>query len=394
MLPQWIIKGVKFAVRFTVLLGYICLARNQYGTISVVGPAFVNREVTLKTRPFYPWVCEVEWNYRMEGGEQFQTMNGTHAKRYLEDGSFFLKWQTSVEYNRSEFYAGCSTNATMKTRLISLNLKEIVGQCGALVILPPVVRGADVKLGYFPSDYSLRHQLSTRRTWKKNLDNIELREGSYEEEIVSEYLYILTVFNLEKRHEGSYILFCYLDFNTDSVKLYIPEPPSYPVLGPKSADFNTTECIYFYGDSGIYCKTENGTEPVQIKLSFGQNSFVLAESKENKEEGSTPLLTVPKHLNGESSTSICEVRNAIPAPEIQILVGKDLISEIQQTDSFNGSSHTFTSTAKIRRQTFQCPSKQNKKKKTIVIYVSYTFLVKRMNQIHLAPLNGQATGMA
>ncbi|XP_052804729.1 uncharacterized protein LOC128234513 [Mya arenaria] len=67
------------------------------------------------------------------------------------------------------------------------------------------------------------------------------------------------------------------------------------------------------------------------------------------EKGSSPILTVPEHLNGESSTSICEVRNAIPAPAIDIHVGNALLSDIQQTDLFNRSSHTFTSTAKVTK---------------------------------------------
>ncbi|XP_052806461.1 uncharacterized protein LOC128235699 [Mya arenaria] len=188
MQHQWILKGVQFAVRLTILLGYICLARNNYGTVSVVGPAFVNREVTLKATPFYPWECEVEWKFRIEGSTQFQTMKGVHVKIYYEDGSFSLKWNASVEYNRSEIYARCSTNATIRSSLIFLNMKEIVGQCGALVILNPVVRGADVKLGFFPSDYSLRHKPCTRRTWKKNVHEIWFREGSYEEKMISEYL--------------------------------------------------------------------------------------------------------------------------------------------------------------------------------------------------------------
>ncbi|XP_052805080.1 uncharacterized protein LOC128234703 [Mya arenaria] len=389
MIPQWITKGVQFAVRVTVMFGYICLARNQFGTTSVVGPAFVNREVTLKVTPFYRWGCDVEWKYRMKGVTQFQTLNGPGVEIYSEDGSFFLKLETFIEYNGSYFYAGCSTNATIRSSLISLNVKEIVGLCGALVILSPVVRGADVKLGYFPSDYSLRHQLSTRRTWKRNVDEIWFREDSYEEKIISEYLYILTIFNFKKRHEGMYMLYCKSGATTDFVHLLIPEPPSYPIIGPKSADYNTTGCIYVYGDSDLYCQTENGTEPVQVALLLGRDSFSLAESEQNKgvyifsnvhqqmaglarrnvtcqvsnaaietpyevhgilcnvEKGSPAVLTVPEFLDGESSTTICEVRNALPAPVIEIRVSNVLLSDVQQTDLFNGSSHTYTSTAKV-----------------------------------------------
>ncbi|XP_052806458.1 uncharacterized protein LOC128235696 [Mya arenaria] len=278
MLPQWIIKRVQFGVRLTALFGYICAAMNHYGTISVVGPAFVNREVTLKATPFYPWGCDIEWKFIIEGGTQFQTMDGPKVIRYSENGSFFLKWKASIEYNRSYFYAGCSKNPSIRSRLLSLNVKEILGECGALVILSPVVRGADVKLGYFPSDYSIQKT----RKWKTNIQDIELREHSYEEEIVSEYLYVLTIFNFEDRDEGTYLLCCNSEGHTDSVQLHIQEPPSYPVLGPKAVDFKTTECIYVYGDSDIYCQTENGTEPVQVALLLGQDSFFLADSEWNK----------------------------------------------------------------------------------------------------------------
>ncbi|XP_052806453.1 uncharacterized protein LOC128235691 [Mya arenaria] len=391
MLPQWIIKGAQFAVRLTAVCVYICVARHHYGTISVVGPAFMNREVTLKATPFYPWGCVVEWKYIMEHGTEIQTMNGPHVIRYSEDGSFFLKWKVSNEYNISNFYAGCSTNSTIRSSLITLNVKEIVGLCGALVILNPVDRGGNVKLGYFPSDLSIEHKTCTRRTWMKNMKEIILRNGSYEEEMHSEYLYVLTILNFDDRDEGTYILICNSVDNTDSVQLYIPELPSYPVIGPKSDDFNTTGCIYVDLGSDLYCKTENGTEPVKVVLLLGQDSFVLSKSKRNKdlyrfnnvhqkmeglsrrnvtclvsnaaldtpyevhgnlcnvEKGSSPVLTVPEFLFGESSTSICEVRNAVPAPAIELYIDNVLLTDVQQTDSFNGSSYTFTSTTTMAK---------------------------------------------
>ncbi|XP_052804732.1 uncharacterized protein LOC128234515 [Mya arenaria] len=323
----------------------------------------------------------------MENGTLLQTINGSNVITYSEDGSFFLKWWASIEYNRSDFYAGCSTNTTIRTPLISLNLKDIVGNCGALFLLSPVVRGTDVKLGYFPSDYFIRLQTKTRRTWKKNIHDIQLQEGSCEEEMVSEYLYILTLFNFEERDEGTYTLSCSQGGNTESMQLHIQEPPSYPVIGPKSADFNTTGCIYVDQGSDLYCKTENGTEPVQVELLFGHDLFIFAESKWNKgvyrfqnisqqmdglsrrnvtclvsnaatvtpyevhgilcnvENGSQPILTVPEFLFGESSSPICEVRNAVPAPAIELRIGEILLANVQQIDIFNGSSHTFTSTA-------------------------------------------------
>ncbi|XP_052820528.1 uncharacterized protein LOC128246386 [Mya arenaria] len=69
----------------------------------------------------------------------------------------------------------------------------------------------------------------------------------------------------------------------------------------------------------------------------------------NVEKGNPPILTVPEFLDGENSTTICEVRNAIPAPEIEIRVDKVLLADAQHTDSFNASSHTFTSLAKVTK---------------------------------------------
>ncbi|XP_052806457.1 uncharacterized protein LOC128235695 [Mya arenaria] len=69
----------------------------------------------------------------------------------------------------------------------------------------------------------------------------------------------------------------------------------------------------------------------------------------NVEKGTPPVITVPVFLDGESSTPICEVRNAIPAPAIDIYIGNVLLSDVQQTDIFNGSSHTYTSTAKVTK---------------------------------------------
>ncbi|XP_052820502.1 uncharacterized protein LOC128246353 [Mya arenaria] len=167
--------------------------------------------------------------------------------------------------------------------------------------------------------------------------------------------------------------------------------PSYPVLGQTYPDFNTTKCIYVYEGSDFYCKTENGTEPVKVLVLLGEDSFVLAESKWKKglyrfrnvhqemaglsrqnvtcqvsnaaletpyevhgilcnvEKGSPPLLTVPELLDGESSKAICEVRNAIPAPLIQIRVDKVWLADVQRTDSFNVSFHTFTSKATVSK---------------------------------------------
>ncbi|XP_052820529.1 uncharacterized protein LOC128246387 [Mya arenaria] len=369
------------------LIGYFCAAENNYGTISLVGPVFVNREVTLKVTPFYPWGCEVEWKYIMEGDTRFQTMNGPNVTRYSENGSFFLKWNALNKYNGSEFYAGCSTNTTIRTRLIQLNMKDIPRQCGAVVLLSPVFRGADVKLGYFPSDAAISPH---RRLWKKNIENIQFHNGHhYVEEIVSEYLYILTIFHFNERDEGSYSLECNAVDSTEPVQLYISERPSYPVLGPQYPDFNTTQCIYQYAGSDVYCKTNNGSEPVKVLLILGHDSFVLPESEQNRglyrinnvhqqiaglsrrnvtcqvsnaaletpyevhgilcnvEKGSLPFLTVPAFLHGESSTSICEVRNAIPAPVIEFHIDNVLLADVQQIDLFNISSHTFTSTATI-----------------------------------------------
>ncbi|XP_052786354.1 uncharacterized protein LOC128221792 [Mya arenaria] len=203
------------------LFVYACAAGNQYGTISVEGPAFVNREVTLKATPFYPWKCDVEWICIMDGSTTFQTMNGTNVKRYSEDGSLFLKWKASTEYNKAYFYAVCSTNATIGTPMVSLNMKDIVGHCGDLVLLSSVVRGANVKVGFFPSDYHIQRQTSARRTWKKNFQVIQLRNGFYEEDKVSEYFYKLTVFNFDETDEGTYTLECNLGGSTESVHVYI-----------------------------------------------------------------------------------------------------------------------------------------------------------------------------
>ncbi|XP_052806026.1 uncharacterized protein LOC128235264 isoform X2 [Mya arenaria] len=372
---------------FTLILN---LTRNQYGMISVVGPAFVNREVTLKATPFHPWGCDVAWRYMMDGNTYVQTMNGADVKRYSEDGSFFLKWKASSEYNGSIFYAECSSNKTIRTTITSLNMKDIEGQCGALMILSPVVRGAEVKLGYFPSDQSIKRKDFTWK-WKKDMHELQLRNGSYEEDVLSNYLYILTIFNFRETFEGSYILNCNSESYTNLVQLQISDKPSYPVLGPMSPDFITTECIYVYRDSDVYCQTELGTEPepVQVLLLIGQDSFVLPESEGNKgsyrfhnvnlqmaglsrqnvtcqvfysaletpyevhgtlcnvEKGNPPVLTLPEFLDGESSTTICDVHNAIPAPEIKIHVGTVLLADVDQTDIYNESSHTYTSRAKV-----------------------------------------------
>ncbi|XP_052806661.1 uncharacterized protein LOC128235913 [Mya arenaria] len=382
---QWMIICAQLAVHISALLCCVCAADNKYGTILVVGPAFVNREVTLKATPSYPWGCDVEWKYITVGNTTFQTMNGTNVNIYSDDTSFLLKWTASIEYNGSYFYAGCSTNETIQTSMTSINMKDIVGQCGALVLLSPIVRGANVKLGYFPSDYFLQRQTNTTRKWMKNLQDIELQEGFYEEKIVSEFLYILTIFKFEERNEETYVLICYSSYNADSVQLHIPESPVYPVLGPKSHDFNTTDCIYVYAVSDFYCKTENGTEPVEVVLILGNDSFVLSESDGNKgfyryqnvcqliagmsrrnvicqvsyfsletpdeahETGSLPVITVRELIHGESSISICEVRNVIPAPIIEVHVDNILLGDVQQTDTFNESSHTFTSSAKVTK---------------------------------------------
>ncbi|XP_052806656.1 uncharacterized protein LOC128235909 [Mya arenaria] len=388
---QWMLICAQLAVLASALFGYISAASKHYGTLSVVGPAFVNRDVTLKATPFYPWGCHVQWKYIIDGQTQVQTMDADFATRYSENESYFLKWTATFAYNRAVFYTVCSTNTSIRTSIVSLNMTDIVGQCGSLVLLNQVVHGADVKLGYFPSDLSLYYKSFLTRTWKKNNEKIQLREGYYVEETVSAYLYTLTVLNFDHRDAGSYILECNTTETTDHVQLYVLERPSYPVLGPKSPDFNTTECIYVYEGSDLYCKTDNGTKPVHVVLLLGQDSIVLAESKYikglyrfhdvyqrmtglsrqnvtcqvsnaaletpydvhdilcNVEKGSPPVLTVPEFLDGESSTTVCEVHNAFPAPAIEIRVGIFLLADVQQIDSFNRSSNTFTSRLKATK---------------------------------------------
>ncbi|XP_052785503.1 uncharacterized protein LOC128221093 [Mya arenaria] len=167
----------------------------------------------------------------MDGTTHFQT---THRRafttRYLKDGSFFLNWTATIQYNRSRFYASCARNQTIKTGMVSLNLTEIVGKCGALVLLNQVTRGAEIKLGYFPSTFSLVHETYTIQTWTKTNQDIHLREGYYEEENVSEYLYILTIFNFDKSDEGTYRLTCNVAGYTNSVQLQI--------LGSRSQENN------------------------------------------------------------------------------------------------------------------------------------------------------------
>ncbi|XP_052785401.1 uncharacterized protein LOC128221038 isoform X2 [Mya arenaria] len=388
---HWMLICAQLAVFLFAHVCYVSKAMNQYGTMSVEGPAFVNRDVTLKATPFYPWGCDVEWICIKNARSTLQIMNGTNVKRYMEDGSFFMKWKASFEYNKSDFYAGCITNTTIKTPMVTLNMKDIVGQCGALVLFSPVVRGANVELGYFPADVYIQRQTYNTRTWKKNTNAIQLRNGSYEEDKVSEYVYKLTVFNFDETNEGTYTLVCNPGGSTESVHVYMQERPSYPILGPMSLDFNTTECIYVYAGSDVYCKTDNGTEPVKVVLLLEHDLFVYAEIRVNKgvyrfhnvyqlmagqsrrnvtcqvsnaaletphkvhgilcnvEKGSPPELTVPQFLDGESSAAVCEVHNAIPAPAIEIYVGTVLLADVQQSDLFNKSSNTFTSQAKTTK---------------------------------------------
>ncbi|XP_052803328.1 uncharacterized protein LOC128233612 isoform X3 [Mya arenaria] len=383
---QWMLICAQLAVLDSAVFGNNYVARNNYGTISVVGPAFVNREITLKVTQFCPLECDVEWRYIMDNGTTVQTMTGTKV-----NGSFFLKWTASAKYNRAQFYAECSTNKTIRTEMTTLNMKDIHGQCGALVLLSPVVLGVDVELGYFPSDNLIESKNVIKRKWKKNNHEIQIHEGCCAEKRVTEYSYILTIFNFNKTDEGTYILNCDSGGNTDSVQLKFPEKPSFPVLGPKYPDYNTTECFYVFGGSDFYCKTENGTEPVQVTFLIGQESITLDETKMKRglyrlqdvhqhmagqsrqnvtcqvsnaaletpyevhgilchvEKGSQPVLTVPERLHGKRSSSICEVRNAFPAPAIEISVDKALQADVQQTDLFNGSSHTFTSTATMTK---------------------------------------------
>ncbi|XP_052803266.1 uncharacterized protein LOC128233570 [Mya arenaria] len=220
----------------------------------------------------------------MKGDTQFQIMNAPGVIRYSEDRSLFLKWWASNVYNRSHFYAGCSTNTTIRTRLISLNMKDIVGTCGALVLLGPIVRDAEVKLGYFPSDYSIQHQAYSGRTWKKNLEEIELRIGSYEEEIVSEYFYVLVIFNFDERDEGMYILSCNESGNTDSVQLQFPDPPSDISMSViKTHDYNKNSSACFLD---VSCQTKESNPPCTIEWSSDNDNLrYINSSNWTKEEG-------------------------------------------------------------------------------------------------------------
>ncbi|XP_052818543.1 uncharacterized protein LOC128244590 isoform X2 [Mya arenaria] len=154
---------------------------------------------------------------------------------------------------------------------------DIVGRCGALVILGPVVRGTDVELGYFPSDLSIKRRIDNgRRAWKKNDHPIHLGGDSYKERTVSEYLYILTIFNLDETDEGTYMLSCNAYSNTDSVQLHIEDMPSVLSMSVKKIhEYNNNVCVWFLN---ISCETNISNPPCTIEWSSDNDNLRYKQS--------------------------------------------------------------------------------------------------------------------
>ncbi|XP_052806658.1 uncharacterized protein LOC128235910 [Mya arenaria] len=211
---------------------------------------------------------------------------------------------------------------------------------------------------------------------------------------VSDFLFELTIFNVSLSQAGSYGLKCNCwgdSCVTNSEYLTVVEPPSKPRLGPKTGDFSATNCIYVDADTHPYCNVISGTPPLNVTLTIGAEIYPLVESIRdsqrfeikngtfrftkhnyvrnitchvsnlleqapvwntaklcNIEKGSGPLLIVPEYTLNYTPQIQCEVKFALPAPEVEIRIHNSTVPG-KETTTFDNTTQSFTSKVSLQK---------------------------------------------
>ncbi|XP_052805795.1 uncharacterized protein LOC128235101 [Mya arenaria] len=385
------------AVIFTLFVNYVTAneEKNRYGTISIIQPAFVHRNLTIKMTPSIVKKTTAKWKYFKDKNIGYISEASDSVQTFL-NGSYYLTiLNVSKSFNESYFVVEDTVTENLISSFIQLKLEELTGQCGKVVIKNQIARlGTDVVISYYPSDVAIHTGTSLGRTWLYFLKNISLPSVSFSERKVSAFLFELTIFNVSLSQEGRYGLKCNCwgdSCVTNSEHLTVVEPPGKPELGPTTDDFSATNCIYVDADTHPYCKVMSGTPPFNVTLTIGAEIYtlvasihdnrsfeikndtfhftkhnyvrnitchvsnLLAQAAEwntaklcNIEKGSGPLLIVPEYTLNHTPKIQCEVKFALPAPEVEIRIDNSTVPG-QETITFDNTTQSFTSKVSLQR---------------------------------------------
>ncbi|XP_052803657.1 uncharacterized protein LOC128233840 isoform X2 [Mya arenaria] len=379
----------------TVLVVFVGDASGSCGSLAIIKPTFVNRTVTLKFIPRHRGISNIAWKYTNERDvtrEHTVKCVEEHFQQHVEDGPYYhtMIFIANKHHNNSKFHVQCSdAKGNSSSNTVKLHLNEIRSACGNLVLLSPEIKyGTNVEIAYYPSDLTLAKENPSynERSWLKLKgflrEAVHLRNDTYEERKISDYLYTLTIYNFIENKAGPYALKCgyTLEDTTNRLDIHVTDKP---LIGPILDD-----CVYGNADTIIYCNTSRTTGKPRVTFSIGSKVVTMLENEKHRgvytvvldsdtwrdnddhivtckvsnddyvhdlnssaklcymEKGSDPFLIMPEYIYDENTTVGCEVSNVRPPEVIEILVDNQAIDAIQK-DLLNETSKTFVSKASI-----------------------------------------------
>ncbi|XP_052805960.1 uncharacterized protein LOC128235223 isoform X2 [Mya arenaria] len=383
---------------FYVLLCCLVLVEDAYGScgsLTIMKPTFVDRNITLKFVPRHRGISNIAWKYTNEwdvAREHIVECVEEHFQQHVEDGPYYhtMIFFANKHHNNSKFHVQCSdAKGNSSSNTVKLHLNEIRSACGNLVLLSPEIKyGTNVEIAYYPSDLTLANENPSynERSWLKLKgflrEVVHHRNDIYEERKISDYLYTLTIYNFIENKAGPYALKCgyTLEDTTNRLDIHVTDKP---LIGPILDD-----CVYGNADTIIYCNTSRTTGKPRVTFSIGSKVVTMLENEKHRgvytvvldsdtwrdnddhivtckvsnddyvhdlnssaklcymEKGSDPFLIMPEYIYDENTTVGCEVSNVRPPAVIEILVDNQAIDAIQK-DLLNETSKTYTSKASI-----------------------------------------------
>ncbi|WAR06552.1 hypothetical protein MAR_021921 [Mya arenaria] len=274
-----------FMLCFFVIAGSAHLLPTSCGTLSIIKPTFVNRNVTLKFLPLHGWISNIVWKYALGRDVRHKTLKGleghvrptAHYEPYYDTMLFFA----DRSYNNSRYHIEC-TNVMMITRsnTVKLHLHEnqLIGPIWDNCIFGTV---------------NTNIYCNTSRTTGKTRVNLSV--GGKEVKMLE-----------DDTESGVYA--ARLDSN---------------ILRDHDSDIVT-------------CKISN-------------DAYVHDQKNWTKLERFRPYFEYTRIYHDENTALSCEVSNTRPPALIEILVDNQAISDVVHEDLLNETSKTFASKASIMK---------------------------------------------
>ncbi|WAR06175.1 hypothetical protein MAR_021544, partial [Mya arenaria] len=278
---------------------------------------------------------------------------------------------------------------TLFVNFVTANEEE--NRYGTISIIQPAFVNRNLTIKMTPSIVK-----KTTAKWKyfkdKNIGYISEASDSFQTFLNGSYY--LTIINVSKSFNESY--FAVEDSVTENlispfIQVELEEPPSKPRLGPKTGDFSATNCIYVDADTHPYCNVISGTPPLNVTLTIGAEIYPLVESIRdsrryeikngtfrftkhnyvrnitchvsnlleqapvrntaklcNIEKGTGPLLIVPEYTLNYTPQIQCEVKFALPAPEVEIRIHNSTVPG-KVTTTFDNTTQSFASKVSLQK---------------------------------------------